>query len=236
MNRELLRYMNKIEKKEFAMPYHIELHPTTACNQDCVWCIMREQRMVNSGTLSKEQLYRIALQVADNEEIKVVFLSGGGDPLVNEHLFEKYEYCGITCNNYFELLTRAGAGVAISTNGEYLGRIIECGGARYISSLRVSIDAGTEEQYANLHRSKRNARLEDIIRLIERFYEISQKKVEISYLLHEGNIGGYTLLAEKFHVPEAVSYIKVKHLIGDMDRFPEGRENLSVNGISIVFE
>lgn len=236
MNNELLSYMNKIEKKEFAMPYHIELHPTTACNQDCVWCIMREQREDHAGTLSKEQLFKIACQIAGNDDIKVVFLSGGGDPLVNEHLFEEYEYDGKKSSSYFELLTKVGVQIAISTNGEYLNRIIDCNGAKYISSLRVSVDAGTEEQYANLHRSKKKVHLADVIHNIERFYEVSEKKVEISYLLHERNMDGYVKLAELFNLPEAVSLIKVKHLLGDIDRFGDRRESIVSNGITIVFE
>ncbi|MBQ1326841.1 MAG: radical SAM protein [Eubacterium sp.] len=232
MNIERYDYLKKVISNKKVMPFSVELHPTNDCNQDCIWCIMRDIRR-EGEKLTHNQLLRIAIELYKNKQTKQIFLTGGGDPLVSNELFDEYEYEGVKFQTYFELLYKLDIYPSISTNGENLTRLIDSGAYLYLDELRVSVDAGTEDQYVKLHRSKNRISLHEIVENIEQYHKISGKKIEISYLLHPINKNGYTELAQMFYDAEAVSRIVVKPLRGEKNFVCE--EDRVVNGIPICF-
>lgn len=234
MDREVLDYMKQIVRGEFVLPDSIELHPTNGCNQNCIWCIMDEQRK-KEGHLSHNQLESIASQMHLNKVMKHLFISGGGEPLTNLHLFDPYTVEGKTFESYFELLSALGVSVGLSTNGELLHRLIASSAGKYIDILRVSVDAGTDEQYQALHRPYSAVTLERIVKQIEMYYKTFGKKIRISYLLHTQNVEDYTKLANLFQTPDAVDAIEVKTLMNEAPLIEMNRPTVFVNGIKIKF-
>lgn len=234
MDREVLAYMKQIVRGEFVLPDSIELHPTNGCNQNCIWCIMEEQRK-NAGHLTHNQLESIAVQMHLNKVMKHIFISGGGEPLTNLHLFDSYTVDDHMYESYFELLSALGVSVGLSTNGEFIHRLIASSAGKHIDILRVSVDAGTDLQYQNLHRPYSGVTLERIVKQIEMYYKTFGKKVRISYLLHAENAEDYTQLANLFHTPEAVDAIEVKMLMNEVPLIEMNRPSMVVNAIKIKF-
>lgn len=229
-----LNYMKRVIKGEFVLPCCVELHPTNYCNHDCVWCIMKEQRKP-LGELSHSQLKSISLQMSKDKDMKHLFISGGGEPLLNKNLFIPYEHNGKVYSTYFELLNSFDISIGISSNGELLHKLIESRSYLYIDALRISVDAGNEQQYSVLHKSKNDFYLINLVKTIEDYYCASGKSVEISYLFHEFNKGSYVDLAQSFLVSKAVSRIVVKHLIGATETFGDDYQDTVVNNIEIKF-
>lgn len=233
MDQDLLRYMKKVVSGEFVYPSVIELHTTTECNQDCIWCIMREQRKKN-GNLTHQELSSIAYQMYENPDMRYVFISCGGEPLMNDNLFLPFEYQGKYFANFFEMLYAFGIKIGISTNGELLTKLIETKSYQYLGELRISVDAGCEDEYKLLHRSKNNFQLKTLISNIEKYYRLSGKKVVLTYLVHELNKNSYFALAKMFKEPKAVDKILVKRLKDDTKFFVKA-DDLYVNDIFISF-
>lgn len=232
MNKKLFMYMKKVISGEFVLPCMIELHPTTECNHDCIWCIMREHRK-DYGELSHSQLFSIAKQLYEDFEMKYIFLSGSGEPLLNNNLFLPFHYKNKTYSNYFELLYSFGISIGMSTNGELLKKLIETKSYKYIDAIRISVDSGCEEEYEKLHHSKNKYKLKNLVNDIEEYYHISRKKVILSYLVHELNKDSYVRLAQMFKEPKAVEKIEIKRLNGDMRSFHE--KDFYINNILISF-
>lgn len=231
MNKEIYEYMVKVVDNEFILPCFVEFHPTNKCNQDCVWCIMRKHRMKNYS-FKQEQLQELGRQVIEGKYLRYFFFSGGGEPLCNDALFEKYVYKDSTYNSFFEMFNKNGINSSISTNGELLNQIVDSDAWKYIDMIRISIDAGNEETYRKLHRSRRKMPLVEIVRGIERYYQISGKKVEISFLETAENRGEYRALANLFSEPQSVFRIILKNLIGDVEQ--EDPLALEINSIKIT--
>ena len=231
MNKELYEYMKSIVENKFVFPCSVEFHPTNECNQDCIWCIMKEHRK-NKVSFSHEQLQKLGKQAIDGKFIKYFFFSGGGEPLYNEALFENYVYENNLYSSLFEMFYRNCISSSISTNGECLDRITDTDTWKYIKNIRISIDAGNEKTYRKLHRSLKGMKLKDVVRGIENYYQISGKKVEISFLQIEENEGEYKELANLFFYPDAVSRIVLKNLIGTEEK--DGNLKIEENGINIL--
>lgn len=231
MDKTLYEYMKNVVEYNFVYPCSAEFHPTDECNQDCIWCIMREHRK-EEANFSHEQLQKLAGQLIEGKYIRYFFISGGGEPLCNDALFDEYQYGGSLYSSFFELLNKYGISLSISSNGENLRRLVDSGAWKYIERIRVSIDAGREDTYRKLHRSKNRMKLIEIVHGIEYYYKVSGKKVEISFLEMERNKDEYLELADLFIIPEAISKIVIKYLIGDKEN--KGDLRIDVNGINIV--
>ncbi|MEG0793504.1 MAG: radical SAM protein [Lachnospiraceae bacterium] len=223
--------MKKVVKNEFVFPCSAEFHPTNECNQDCVWCIMREYRQ-EKVSFSQEQLQELGRQVVDGKHVKYFFFSGGGEPLCNDALFKSYIYEDNMYSSLFEMFYKNGISSSISTNGECLNRIVDTDVWKYVEMIRISLDAGREYSYRKLHRSQIGMQLIEVIHGIERYYKKSNKKIEISFLEIKENEGEYRELANLFSLPEAISRIVLKNLIGDREK--DDHLAIEVNGIKIV--
>lgn len=126
-------------------PIHIEIDPTAFCNHDCVRCSytqeidgVRESTIYQQG--NKLTLDRFISLVDEFKAIgiRAVTLSGGGEPLSHPEI-----------NSMIKAIDQAGIEFGVITNlslkidAELLSRAVW---------VRVSLDAGSTETYAQLHR------------------------------------------------------------------------------------
>ena len=160
-------------------PIVVEMDPTTACNLACHDCI--SANLLNQGGISDEQILRLA---ADFKAIGVraVVLIGGGEPMAHPKFGALLKY-----------FAEVGIKIGITTNGTLIDRYLqEC--ADYVSWLRVSVDAGSDEIFQQFRPHASGKSL--FGKVIENMRELAHKKkgklgysfLVLSKLDNDGNI------------------------------------------------
>jgi hypothetical protein len=127
-------FINKfLWNKSNSAPFVVELDPTTACNLACHDCI--SANLLNQGGIDNERLMRLAEEFAQHG-VRAVVLIGGGEPMAHPKF-----------GALVESLYQAGIKVGVTTNGTLMPRYMDqC--INMTSWLRVSVDAGSEEVFA----------------------------------------------------------------------------------------
>lgn len=122
-------------------PIYAEISPSGACNHRCTFCAL-DYMEYRPRFLSTDLLCERLTELA-HLGLKSVMLGGEGEPLLHRD-------CA-------EIVTHArsqGIDVAITTNGVLLDRSFAERTVRSLSWIKVSINAGTAETYARIHRAK----------------------------------------------------------------------------------
>ena len=120
--------------KSNTAPLVVELDPTTACNLACHDCI--SANLLNQGGINNDRLLKLAQEFAEHG-VRAVVLIGGGEPMAHPKF-----------GALVQSLHASGIKVGVTTNGTLLHRYMdEC--VNMTSWLRVSVDAGSEEVFAD---------------------------------------------------------------------------------------
>ena len=133
---KVLVYADRIKKilaGEFPPPVVMHIYPSNICNLGCEWCIMSEERAKHPVKLEKETFYK-AIKDASENDIKLIHISGGGEPLLHPNIYDVLKY-----NNSLENRVK----IAVSTNGTLLREDL----CEYADHIRISLDAGSREIY-----------------------------------------------------------------------------------------
>jgi radical SAM protein with 4Fe4S-binding SPASM domain len=122
-------------------PVYVEISPTGSCNHRCTFCAIdfMEYRpnCLETGTLLE------CLSELGSMGVKSIMYAGEGEPLLHPDI------AGIVSH------TRSvGIDVAMSTNGVLLAPDISRRILPFMNWIKVSIDAGTPETYAAVHRTQ----------------------------------------------------------------------------------
>src|SRR3982751_3314744 len=80
-----------IDGKVYGGPWHIELQPTNLCNVDCFFCISKPGR--HGESLEWDFLYNF-LKENSRRDLRMLRLTGGGDPLSYPHIRKLIDACG----------------------------------------------------------------------------------------------------------------------------------------------
>lgn len=122
-------------------PLYVELSPNGACNHRCIFCakdyIGYKPVSLDIGVM-RERLPEMA-----RLGVKSVMLAGEGEPLLYKHI-----------NEMVRIAKSGGLDVAFTTNASVLpdGFVEEA--LPQVSWLKASVNAGTRETYARVHRVK----------------------------------------------------------------------------------
>lgn len=122
-------------------PIYAEISPSGACNHRCTFCaldFMEYQPRFLDSTVLCERLTEMG-QLG----VKSVMYGGEGEPLLHRDIVKIVRHT-----------SSAGIDVAIATNGvlltkELCDEILEC-----TSWIKISLNAGTPETYARIHRTR----------------------------------------------------------------------------------
>jgi len=125
--------MKEIVNGEFPTPPILHIYPTNECNNECKFCIMKEERD-RGGSLTREVFEEI-IYSANFMGIKCIHISGGGEPTLYEHL---------------DLIEGFKGYKVLSTNGRELTRKT----ADMFDRIRISINAGSSEIYEQVNGTK----------------------------------------------------------------------------------
>jgi MoaA/NifB/PqqE/SkfB family radical SAM enzyme len=141
---KIYNHMDRIRQViagEYPPPVTFEIDPTNACNHDCVWCVDADHREAHKGHIKKETLFRV-IDDAAAFGVRSIVLKGGGEPLLYPWIEE-----------LLERIHAAGLPVGIITNGEFILKNYDVI-RRTCRWLRVSVDAGSAETHATVHKPK----------------------------------------------------------------------------------
>ncbi len=154
----MLNYMDKFKIDSHKLMYHVprtndwlngknvypvyaEISPSGTCNHRCVFCaldFMEYQKRFLETSLFKKRLTEMG-----KLGLKSIMYAGEGEPFLHKDIVEIINHT-----------KQAGIDVAFTTNATLLKSDIVDKTLENISWIKVSINAGTEETYAKIHRAK----------------------------------------------------------------------------------
>ncbi len=127
------------EKAKSVYPIYVEVSPMGACNHRCTFCAVdyigyKAENSLDAGIMH-DRLHEMA-----SLGVKSIMFAGEGEPLLHK---------GIRTMTLDAKV--AGLDVAFTTNGVLLNRLEV---VHACSWIKVSVNAGTRETYAKVHRTK----------------------------------------------------------------------------------
>lgn len=195
-NHKLMYHPEKVsewKKTGDSYPVYIEIGPTNYCNHNCVFCAL--DWMKKGKNYINKDIMIPALQDMAKKGVRSVMFAGEGEPLLHKDM-------GL----FTQKAKEYGLDVSITTNGVCFteSKIQQC--LPYLSWIRFSIDAGTPETYAKVHRTKEN----DFYRAIDNLKNAVRYKKENNL---EAVIGVQFLVISN-NIQEAVKLTEIVKDIG----------------------
>jgi GTP 3',8-cyclase len=207
----------EFKKNNDCYPIYIEIGLTNACNHRCMFCALDYLgyggKFIDTDTLLKN------IDEMAKKGVKSLMFAGEGEPLLHKDI-------GL----FTKKAKEAGMDISITTNGVLLNesKISEC--LPYLSWIRISIDAGTPENYAKIHGTNENDfhTLMDNLKKAVDFREKNKLDVVIGaqLLLITHNYNEVLLLAEKLK-SIGVDNIQIK---------PYSHHPSSINDLSVKYD
>ena len=184
------RVIEYIEEGNTA-PVLVEVDPSNACNHACGFCLssyIHFDKYKGTETFSRALLPREMLMNLCKEfvemNVRAINWTGGGEPTLNKHLSEAIEYCG-----------KYGLKMGMFTNGTLFDKydmfetLVD-----YMTWVRISVDAGTEETYNNVRIPKGNANWNKMLSNLNKLINVNKSKG------NKLDIGvGFVISPETFH-------------------------------------
>jgi MoaA/NifB/PqqE/SkfB family radical SAM enzyme len=189
---KVLLYTKELEQKT---PVFLELHPSTKCNNRCIWC--RYWGMTKQNSLTKEHMFSLFDKYPN---VKGIRITGGGEPLVNEHTIPFIEECG-----------RRGIRTSLETNGGLLNKDASDIIGSNCQYCRVSLDATTSKTYKLVHGVDL---FDTVIQNIRYMGKTDIPELGVSYLVTNYNVWEIPKFKE-LKLP--IHYIHFKPLIEGID-------------------
>lgn len=131
------------EKAKNIYPIYVEVSPVGACNHSCYFCgvdfVLAHNKL---GKIPQIEAARYSDLIAEmgGLGIKSVMFAGAGEPMLHRQI-----------NDFVVYSTLAGVDSSFTTNGTLLNKLDTIS---LCSWVKVSVNAGTKETYAKVHRTK----------------------------------------------------------------------------------
>lgn len=162
------------KEKGDCYPIYVEIGPSDRCNHKCIYCALD---WVKGGGIDIDRDVMLnTLEEIASCGVKSVMFSGEGEPLIHKDI------CDFVRTAY-----ELGLKVSITTNGVLFSKEKAEKCFPYLSWIRFSVDAGTRENYAKIHKTKEK----DFDIVIENIRHAVGIKKENNYNV---NISAQTLL------------------------------------------
>ena len=181
-------------------PICLEIGPSGACNQRCIFCAF--DYLDYKPQFIDKNILKNFLSEAAQCGVKSVLYSGEGEPLLHKEISELIVHT-----------KEVGIDVAITTNGVFLNDKIPRECLSSLTWLRVSLNAGTRDTYAKIHRCNPS----DFNRVLENLDYVIKIKNQNNYsctigvqlVLLPENLQEVTILATALK-DRGVDYLAIK--------------------------
>lgn len=188
-----------------ASPVLVEIDPSNICNQGCAFCLSshihfkkyKGEETYSTAVLPKEVLMELCVELVE-AEVRAINWTGGGEPTVNPYLKEAIEYIG----------DNSDVKMGIFTNGTLIQKheLVDVL-LKYMTWIRISIDAGTEETYNSVRNSKKGGEWVDMLAgldaLVSRRVEMAVDcDIGVGFVITPDNYQEIVSFAEHFSKPE----------------------------------
>ena len=139
---KLMHHISRVNQwlnGENIYPIYMEISPTNACNHRCIFCAFDYLNYKNQY-IDKSALMDMFSE-ASQCGLKSVMYAGEGEPLLHKNITDLIVHT-----------KEVGIDAAISTNGVLFNEKIARECLSSLTWIRISLDAGTKETYAEIHR------------------------------------------------------------------------------------
>lgn len=120
-------------------PIYLEIGPSSSCNHRCIFCAF--DYLGYKPIFLDHKVLKSAIKQAGIRGVKSVMYAGEGEPLLHKYICEIVKYT-----------KEFGIDVSITTNGVLLKKEISQDILRFMSWIRISLDAGKSKTYSKIHR------------------------------------------------------------------------------------
>lgn len=120
-------------------PVYVEIGPTNRCNHHCIFCAL--DYIDHSKKDIDPAIMNNTLKEMVQCGVKSVMFAGEGEPLLHKNI-----------SDFIETAKKSGMDVSLSTNGVLFGVEILKKTLPFLSWVRYSLDAGTNETHRIIHR------------------------------------------------------------------------------------
>lgn len=122
-------------------PIYIEVAPAGGCNHRCVYCAL--DFMEYQPRFLDSYIFKNRLKEMGQLGIKSIMYAGEGEPFLHKDIAD-----------IIASTKKSGIDVGVTTNGVLFDKKIVQNTLPFFTWVKVSIDAGTKETYAKIHRTK----------------------------------------------------------------------------------
>lgn len=130
--------VNEWTKTGSTTPVYVAFSPTSYCNHHCIFCVYHYKEF--KPIFFPLDRYQEMVKEWKMAGVRSVFFAGDGDPLLNK-----------SCHEMIAATRAAGIDIALNSNGRLLNAKNIPIFARDLSFIRISMNAGTRENYAHIH-------------------------------------------------------------------------------------
>ena len=167
---KLLYHLDRVEEwreEEDIFPIHVEISPSSACNQRCIICCV-DFKKHRPLLLSREVLMSLVAQFSEHG-VKSCLLAGEGEPLLNKHL------CEFVTSAYGQ-----GIDCALNSNGVLFTEKVAGEMLPHLTWARFTIQSPFPEKYAKIHAAKKDDFFTVVKNLKKAVSIKKQKKLQVT--------------------------------------------------------
>jgi len=217
-NHKLIYHPHQISKwlnNETFYPVYAEIAPTSACNYRCIFCAF-DYVQRNIKTLDNK-LYYSLIDEFKELGIKAIMFAGEGEPMLHKSIDK---FCEYSYKNEID--------VSITTNGSNLHKVQYANLLPYLSWLRISLNAASENTFEKIHQINSKV-FHQVLENIKKATEFKKKNklkvtIGIQFLLIEENDHEIIEIA-KIGKKLGVDYLSIK----PYSQHPKSINRLSTN-------